>query len=125
MGKLIWRARPWANQTHLTTKHIEDLRQLIQATRAQKSAERGEAWIAIGIQLDHRTIDPHQFREVVFVSLCVSTHLHCSELPDKKMFSTESNAFLAVENRPCRSKSRDRHQSDHQRQPNRQRRWNA
>ena len=125
MGKFIWRAGPRANQAHVTAKHVEDLRQLIQAARTQKSAERGEACIAVSIQLCHRTIDPHQFLEVVFVSLCFGAHLHCPELPDKKMSSTESDAFLSIENRAWRSESRHQHQQDHQRQPNRQREENA
>src|SRR4029077_905619 len=59
------------------------------------------------------------------VTLCLGTQLHCSELPDKKMSSTQSNAFLSVENRSWRSESRHQHEQDHQRQPNRQRKENA
>src|SRR5262249_58203601 len=75
MSKFIWRARPRTNKTHLTAKHVEDLRQFIQAACTQKPAKRGEAWIAISIQLRHWTIDFDQFIEVVFVSLRLRTHL--------------------------------------------------
>jgi hypothetical protein len=41
------------------------------------------------------------------------------------MPSTESNAFLSIENRAWRSESRHQHQQDHQRQPDRQRKEDA
>src|SRR5262249_17034388 len=117
--KFIWRARSRTDKTHLTAKHVEDLRQFIQAAGTQKPAKRGEAWIAKSIQLGHWTIDFDQFIEVVFVSLCLSTHLHRSELPDGKMPSSKTDAFLPVEDRTRRSDSRHHHEHDHQRQPNR------
>src|SRR6266404_191176 len=125
MGKFIWRARPRTNQTHLAAKHVENLRQLIQATRTKNSPERGQAWVAASIQLRHRTIDPDQFFQMALVRLCLSAQLHCPELPDKKMSSAKADAFLPIENRTRRSDSRHQHKQNHQRQPDRQRKQNA
>jgi hypothetical protein len=59
------------------------------------------------------------------VSLCLSTHLHGSELPDRKMPSSKTDALLPVEDRTRRSDSRHQHEQNHQRQPKRQRKQNA
>ena len=125
MSKFIWRARPRTNQAHFTANHVEDLRQLIQAACTQKSAKRGEARIADSIQLRHWTIDPDQFSQVVFVRLCLSPNVHRSELPERKMPSSKTDALLSVEDWARRSDSRYQHEQYHQRQPNRQRNQNT
>src|SRR6266550_320666 len=102
MGKFIWGARPRTHQTHLTVEHVENLRQLIQTARTQNSTERGQARVAISIQLRHRAINPHQIFEIALVSLCLSAHPHGAELPDEKMSAAQANAFLTVEDRTRR-----------------------
>src|SRR4029453_5445237 len=63
--------------------------------------------------------------EVVLVSLRFSTHFHRSELPDRKMPSSEPDTLLPVEDRTRRSDSRHQHEQNHHGQPNRQRKQNA
>ena len=123
--KFIWGARPRPDQAHLAAKHVEDLGQFVQTAGAQNSPKRGQTGIAVSIELRHRTIDPHQFLEVVFMSLCLSAQLHCPELPDRKMSSPKTDTLLAVEDRAWRGESRHQHEQDHQRQPNRKRKQNA
>src|SRR4029077_9101655 len=114
MVKFIWQARPRTDQTHLAAKHVEDLRQLVQTAGAQNSTKRGQARIAMSVELSHRAIGPHQSLEVVLVGFRLGAQLHCSELPDKKMSSSQANAFLAVENRTRRGDSRHQHEQNHQ-----------
>src|SRR5882757_9312329 len=97
MGKFIWGARPRTHQTHVTAKHVENLRQLIQTARTQNPTERSQARVAMSIQLSHRGIDPHQIFEIALVSLCLSAQPHGAELPDEKMSAAQANAFLPVE----------------------------
>src|SRR2546423_1819947 len=106
MSKFIWRARPRTDQTHLTAKHVENLRNLIQTARTQNSPERGHPWVAVNIQFRHRTIDPHQFFKMALVNLCLRAQLHCSQLPDEKMSSAKADALLPVEDRTRRGDSR-------------------
>src|SRR5437762_5885755 len=77
------------------------------------------------MELRHRTIDSHQFLEVMLMSLCLGTHLHCPELPNVKMSSAETDTLLAIENWAWRGESSDQHEQKHQRQPNRQQKQNA
>src|SRR5438046_6999490 len=118
--KFIWGARPRTHQTHLTVEYVEKLRQLIQTARTQNSTERGQAMVAISVQLRHRTIDSHQIFEIAFVNLCLSAQPHGAELPDEKMSAAQANAFLPVENRTRRGESRNQPHKNHWRELARQ-----
>src|SRR5262249_17986948 len=121
----VWQARARPNQAHLATKHIKDLREFIQSACPQNSPKWGQTRIATGVELRHRTVGPHQLFKIALVSLCLTVHFHGPELPNKKMFPTQTNAPLPIENGTGRSNSRDQHQQEHHRQPEGQRNKDA
>src|SRR3954468_16237257 len=87
----------WSDQRHLTPKHVEKLRQLVEAPTAQKASDQRYARIVPS--LFHPPSQHHSFRVCTQHPMRRSVRTHRTELPDPKRHSVSSYALFGVKHR--------------------------
>src|SRR6266496_5838445 len=80
--------RSWANYTHFSTEHIEQLWYFIQPRFAQKTTDPSDAGVSFGC--------PARF--AIFFSI----HIHGTEFIHGEYFAPTSTAFLTIKHRTRR-----------------------
>src|SRR6266446_7300370 len=95
--RFVWNTWTRPHQTHLATKYVDQLRQLIQVTSPHDVAERNNSRITKRIQLRHRTIHCDQTAQMVLMQSTVCVNVHRAEFPHPEEFSITSNSLLLIE----------------------------
>src|SRR5262245_45066058 len=102
MPKLVGRARTRADQTHISSEHVEQLRQFVESKGSQNSSARDDTRIPCSIKFRHRSITLHKLLEVFLVGLGFHVHFHGSELEEQETRTSVADALLPEENRSGR-----------------------
>src|SRR6185503_2456385 len=89
--------RPRSDEAHLASKHVRQLRQLVQARPSQESTDIGDAWV-IG-DLECAALDLVSMLKARETGLCIAGHR--AELDHLERSAMEAESLLAEEHRPA------------------------
>lgn len=117
--KFVWQAWTWPHQTHVSSNNIEELRQFVQTRSTQQTPQGYQPRITSFIELCHWRIVSDQVCEMSLMSLGFRIHFHASKLEDHEEPSAMTHALLSVENGSWRSDLNQKHDQNHDRQPER------
>ena len=100
---LVRERRARANEGHLATENVKELRKLIQAGAAEKTAQRRDAGIVPQL-VDAFTFTQVAFafdesRRVLAMDGRIVVHVHSTELQKVELLAVLSDALLAEEDR--------------------------
>src|SRR5579864_6536476 len=102
--------RPWTYQGHLATKHVDELRKLIEACSPQETSDFGNPGVAFNL-VNTMTIaigrsrfrhPSDQLANILLVESWIIVNLHGSEFQEGERPPVLSDSFLTEEHRALR-----------------------
>src|SRR5690349_2813311 len=120
---LVRDARPRADERHVATKNIDELRQLIETRRSQPATELGDNVGPVELVDAARgrlSGNAHRPAYVFAMDLCICVHLHRAELEESELTHSRTKAGLAEEDGASRVISNSQRDIDHEGRENEQ-----